>query len=73
MDRLVLRTKQETVIDHRWCGADVRQARINKQVRLMDLAIALGISTTQMSRLERGEAEWSAELLEKVSETLSCM
>ena len=73
MVRLVLRTREETVIDHKGCGSDVRQVRMAKQVRLLDLAMALGISTTQLSRLERGEADWSAELLAKVSETLSCM
>jgi len=68
-----------TVIDNAGAGAVVRRERRAANVTLQVLAYRMGISTTYLSLLEKGDGTWTADFwrlaklgLEQGQPTLRC-
>lgn len=54
-------TKPVEVVDHVATGAKMREARIAARHSLTEVAEALGIDISALSRMERGERCWDEE------------
>ena len=52
------------------CGRRIRAFRKLKRVQQAELATRIGISTTSLGRIERGEREPSEELLVTIADQL---
>ena len=68
---LKLILKAEQTVDNEATGARVRKARREMMFMLQsELAHSMGISSAYLSRLEKGTATWTQELLDKAIEGL---
>ncbi len=51
---------------HKTIGAAARDLRVHARLKQKTVATALGISTSQLSKLENGEARWTEDLFTRI-------
>lgn len=54
------------LVDHLATGSQVRQERRKRNLTLLDVSAAAGMSVVYLSNLERGKRRWTEELLKRV-------
>ncbi len=71
MTRTLPILKTVKLVDDTATGSLARRLRLQRQLRLKDVADYAGVSITQLSRLEKGKTPWSDPVITKVNEALA--
>lgn len=59
-------TTQVKMIDSNATGAMYRKQRLDRKLRIEDVAPNAGLSLAKLARLERGEADWNEDIALRV-------